>query len=810
MLVAVLASRLLGLVREMLIARQFGSTGVVSAYYAAFNLPDLLYFFLSSGALSSAFIPEFTKRFETGKKREAWEVFSIIACFMGMVLLVAVVIFWIYAKPLVSILAVPGFVTRYPELVPLTVMLTRIILPCQLFFFLGGLMSATLESRQKFAARAAGPVIYNLGIIFGAVVLAKWFNIAGLAFGTLVGAFIGNIVYTFYCMRKEGYSFYPSLNLRHPGVVRVTKLAVPVIFGLGLPQIDVIINRWFASFVSASAPADLNFANRLMQVPLGIFAQAAGTAILPMLSAYAAKNALGDMRSGVSYGLRGIMVESLPATAFMVVMADPLVRAIYMGGEFRPSSVAPVALLLIWYSVGIFAWAGQRIVAPGFFAMQDTITPVAIGTLSTVVFIPLNMILMKAMGAPGIALATTIGITLHFVGMSWVLRKRLAGLESVRILRTVSLALVASAVMGVVCFGVRVGMARAIGLWQLQDGDISQPAAIAAGLEQDSSPLSAYLLSNLRKSTQQQIKDDRLAARQMPEIREMLVDELNRILADDSFYDKERFARILLPSDVKRQIESRPSGVELVDVNRRLLESAYLDSIMPHQGAKMVDRFQGWLRRLLEEPQEHNNRLLKPGPELRESDLADVARLSIQIADPVYLEKRAVYEPVSRYIVSRLSQRTKDQLNDFAQMSKSADMMPESLNRDLNRLISTGALYSADRFEGVALSKQARELIALDPKGRQLAELNRRLLDETYRAEITTRPIARVESRMGSVLTVLIAMLIGGLVYFALLRLFKVDEMDYLWAALRRKLFGRRSNGDPERPEMLDTGESME
>lgn len=810
MLVAVLASRLLGLVREMLIARQFGSTGVVSAYYAAFNLPDLLYFFLSSGALSSAFIPEFTKRFETGKKREAWEVFSIIACFMGMVLLVAVVIFWIYAKPLVSILAVPGFVTRYPELVPLTVMLTRIILPCQLFFFLGGLMSATLESRQKFAARAAGPVIYNLGIIFGAVVLAKWFNIAGLAFGTLVGAFIGNIVYTFYCMRKEGYSFYPSLNLRHPGVVRVAKLAVPVIFGLGLPQIDVIINRWFASFVSASAPADLNFANRLMQVPLGIFAQAAGTAILPMLSAYAAKNALGDMRSGVSYGLRGIMVESLPATAFMVVMADPLVRAIYMGGEFRPSSVAPVALLLIWYSVGIFAWAGQRIVAPGFFAMQDTITPVAIGTLSTVVFIPLNMILMKAMGAPGIALATTIGITLHFVGMSWVLRKRLAGLESVRILRTVSLALVASAVMGVVCFGVRVGMARAIGSWQLQDGDISQPAAIAARLEQDSSPLSAYLLSNLRKSTQQQIKDDRLATRQMPEIREMLVDELNRILADDSFYDKGRFARILLPSDVKRQIESRPSGVELVDVNRRLLESAYLDSIMPHQGAKMVDRFQGWLRRLLEEPQEHNNRLLKPGPELRESDLADVARLSIQIADPVYLEKRAVYEPVSRYIVSRLSQRTKDQLNDFAQMSKSADMMPESLNRDLNRLISSGALYSADRFEGVALSKQARELIALDPKGRQLAELNRRLLDETYRAEITTRPIARVESRMGSVLTVLIAMLIGGLVYFALLRLFKVDEMDYLWAALRRKLFGRRSNGDPEQPEMLDTGESME
>lgn len=810
MLVAVLASRLLGLVREMLIARQFGSTGVVSAYYAAFNLPDLLYFFLSSGALSSAFIPEFTKRFETGKKREAWEVFSIIACFMGLVLLTAVVVFWIYAKPLVSILAVPGFVTRYPELVPLTVMLTRIILPCQLFFFLGGLMSATLESRQKFAARAAGPVIYNIGIIFGAVVLAKWFNIAGLALGTLIGAFIGNVVYAFYCMRKEGYSFYPSLNLRHPGVVRVAKLAVPVIFGLGLPQIDVIINRWFASFVSASAPADLNFANRLMQVPLGIFAQAAGTAILPMLSAYAAKNALSDMRSGVSYGLRGIMVESLPATAFMVVMADPLVRAIYMGGEFRPSSVAPVALLLIWYSVGIFAWAGQRIVAPGFFAMQDTLTPVAIGTLSTVIFIPLNMILMKAMGAPGIALATTIGITLHFVGMSWVLRKRLHGLESLKIIRTVSLAFVASAAMAVACYGVRVGMAGALGSWQIQDGDLPKPSALAAKLERDQTPLSKDLLAGVQPATRQQILDDRLAAKQAPEVREMLVGELNRIFTSDSFYSKDRFARVLLSTDIKRQIESHPTGSELADMNRRLMESAYLDSIMPHTGAKMADRFQGWLRRMLEEPKESNDKLNKPSPELRESDIVDLARLSIQIVDPDSIEKRAVYKPISKYILSQMSQSERQRLTQFAQISKSASNMPESLANDLNELIDTNTLYSAERFKGVSLSKKTAALVAADPDGKQLTELNRRLLEEAYPGEIAARPIARVESRMGSVLTVLVAMVVGGVVYFALLRLFKVDEMDYLWAALRRKLFGRRSNGDSERPEMLDTGESME
>jgi putative peptidoglycan lipid II flippase len=159
MLVAVMASRLLGVIREMLIARQFGQTGAVSAYTSAFNIPDLLYFFLSSGALSSAFIPEFTKRFETGKQKEAWQVFSIIGCLMGLVLTVAIVFAWIFARPLAAMLSVPGFVKSDPQLVQLTVVLTRIILPCQLFFFVGGLMMATLQSRQEFRATAAGPVI---------------------------------------------------------------------------------------------------------------------------------------------------------------------------------------------------------------------------------------------------------------------------------------------------------------------------------------------------------------------------------------------------------------------------------------------------------------------------------------------------------------------------------------------------------------------------------------------------------------------------------------------------------------------------
>ncbi|MGC8861589.1 MAG: murein biosynthesis integral membrane protein MurJ [Armatimonadota bacterium] len=457
MMAAILASRLLGLIREMLIARQFGLTGLVSAYTVSFNLPDLLYFFLSSGALSGAFIPVFTERLQTGRTKEAWEIFSIVACFMGLVLTAAIALSEVFTAPLVRSLAAPGYASNR-ELFGLIVHLTRIILPCQLFFFLGGLMMGTLESRQDFRARAAGPVIYNLGIIFGVLVLSRWFSIVGLAWGAMIGAFAGNIGYTFYCLRRAGFEFYPSLHLRHPGVKRVAALALPVILGLSLPQIDVIINRWFATFVSDIAPAALNYANRLMQVPLGVFAQAAGTAILPTLSAYAAKRATDDLRAGVSFGLRVILAVNIPASIFMMVMADPIVRTAYMSGEFTSDRVGATSAALVWYSAGIFAWAGQAIVARGFFAMQDTLTPVALGSAVTVVFVPLNYILMRVMGHGGLALATSIAACIHLIALTVFLRRRLGGLEGGRIISSLTKVGAASLAMTAALCAVRFGM----------------------------------------------------------------------------------------------------------------------------------------------------------------------------------------------------------------------------------------------------------------------------------------------------------------------------------------------------------------
>jgi putative peptidoglycan lipid II flippase len=764
MLVAVLASRLLGLIREMLIARQFGQTGAVSAYTAAFNLPDLLYFFLSSGALSSAFIPVFTERFKTGREKEAWQVFSIIACFMGLVLTLAVVVFEIYARPLVSVLAVPGFVQQHPGLVPLTMTLTRIILPCQLFFFLGGLMMATLESRQRFNARAAGPVIYNIGIIFGAIVLSRWFHIAGLAFGTLIGAFVGNVVYAGYCMWKEGYEFHPSLNLRHPGVVRVAKLALPVVLGLGLPQIDVIINRWFATFVSASAPAALNYANRLMQVPLGIFAQAAGTAILPMLAGYAAKNAWEDMRSGVGYGLRAIMVESIPATVFLIVMADPLVRTIYMGGEFQPSNVPYCVVPLIWYSVGIFAWAGQRIIAPGFFALQDTVTPVLIGSVATVLFIPLNYVLMRVMGNGGIALATTIGISLHFFGMTWFLKRRLNGIEGRKLASTIGRILVAAAVMGVVCFGVRLGMSRVIGSWQLQQGDIRQPKRLAATLAAQSRPIDSYLYARLSPDTKRMIEAKSAADRLDPELRAALVESLDLVIEQRAFFSRKRFARVLITGETL-DLAQKPSLSlsEQQAMNRGLLEAAYPDAFQQVTGVSALSR---WLN-------PNPPRVREPGKEwlVDSLDIVDLKQLTRGLSD--------TRNAVSRYIVAQMPDATRSLLRRYVDQSRIASGMAFSLTHDLNRIMKAGPIGDA------GTSRRGG-----------LLQINRRLLEETYPRDIVKRPVARVESRMASAITVLVAMLLATVVYFLLLKLLKVTEMDYLWDGLKRRLTRRPKSTD--------------
>lgn len=450
MMAAIFASRILGLVREMVIASRFGGGGQTSAYVVAFNLPDVLYFLLSSGALSSAFIPVFTEYITKGREDEAWKVFSILGTFIFITLGSVIVLCEIFTRQLMPLVA-PGFV-RYPALLEQTIVLTRILLPGVLFFFIGGLIIATLYSRQHFVAPALAPIIYNIGIIIGGLTLGSRIGTAGLTWGALVGAFLGNVVLQVIVVRRMGIKFKPSLNLRHPGVVKVGKLALPVLLGLSLPYVDVYVNRWFATFLQEGAPAALNFANRLMQVPLGVFAQAAAVALFPTLAAQAARKQMNELKSSLNFGIRGILLLTIPSSVLMMILARPLVTAIFQRGEFSAANAAAASSALVFYSIGIGGWAAQAVITRGFYALQDTVVPVVAGTVMTLIFIPMNWLFMKPLGHAGLALATSVAAGMNMVVLFELLRRRLGGLNSGLILRSFVKVVISSAVAGAVAW----------------------------------------------------------------------------------------------------------------------------------------------------------------------------------------------------------------------------------------------------------------------------------------------------------------------------------------------------------------------
>jgi len=430
MVVAIFLSRILGLVRESAIAARFGQGALTDAYNAAFLLPDLLYFMVAGGALSSAFIPVFTEYLATDREDDAWDVYSSVLNLMALVVGVLVALAFVLAPLIVPFFAPRDFTGPQLEM---TARLTRILLPAQFFFFMGGLTMGTLYARNRFLVPALGPIIYNLGIITGAVWLAGAMGIYALAWGALAGAFFGNFALQLWYSARLGIGYRLKVDLRHPGVRRVFLLMLPVLLGLSLPQVDVMVNKWFARFLEEGSMSALNYANRLMQVPLGVFGQAAGIAALPALSALAARRDWNEYRETLSFGLRSVFFATVPSSVLMMVLAVPTVRLFLQAGAFTERDTAYAAVALVYYSVGVFAWAGQAIVARGFYALQDTVTPVVIGTVMTFLFVPLNYALMRPLGHGGLALATSIMAIVHLVVMSAVLAKRVQGIGARRI-----------------------------------------------------------------------------------------------------------------------------------------------------------------------------------------------------------------------------------------------------------------------------------------------------------------------------------------------------------------------------------------
>ncbi len=463
MMAGTLGSRILGLVRDRIITHKFGQSAATDIYNSAFNIPDLVFFLLAGGALSASFVPIFTEYLEKGKKEEAWRVFSVVVFVMTCVLAVVITLGEIFAVPLVRYTNQGWEEWQVIE----CARLTRILLPAQVFFFVGGLMMGTLTARNIFIGQSLGPVIYNLGIICGGIFLTGYFGVTGLCYGAIAGAFIGNFCYQWYLVRKSGGKFITTgmlKHLKHPGAMQVFRLMLPVILGLALPQIGTIIGRMFAAKLDKGSQSALTNAFRLMQVPLGVFAQATAIAIFPTLAAQAARGEIKELRGSVSFGIRSILFLTIPSSVLMMVLALPFVQLILQSGKFSTANAEVTASVLRCYAIGIFAWSAQSILARGFYAMKDTRTPVIVGSVLTLLFLPLYIPFRTWFGVNGLALAISLPAIAQMFVMLWRLRMRLGGIEGGRILLSTVRIVLASGIMGVVAYCIHRLMENIVGV----------------------------------------------------------------------------------------------------------------------------------------------------------------------------------------------------------------------------------------------------------------------------------------------------------------------------------------------------------
>jgi putative peptidoglycan lipid II flippase len=421
---SVLLSRVLGLVREWAVAHQVGSNAATDAYYAAFTLPDFLNYLVAGGSLSLIFIPVFSKYVAEDAEDEAWHVFSTVLTFMSIVLVVLIVAAEIWAPGLVRAV-VPGF--KQAESAR-AVALTRLMLPAQFAFYLGGVLAAVQYARAQFVVPSLAPLIYNLGIILGGLLLGSRVGITGFSVGVLAGAFVGNFGLQIYGARRAGARFRPNLDLRHPGFRLFLRLAIPIMLALSLVFADDWIVRWFGSYLRPASITWLQWGKTLMRVPLGVVGQAVGVASFPFLAQLFSERRFDELNRTLDSTLKGLLLLLLPISTLTMAESRPLVH-LFFATHTRVTAldVDSTAAALVFYSIGMFAWGAQGIVARGFYAAHDTLTPAVSGTLLTLLNLPVYWLLVRRLNYGGLAIASSIGIIVYTVVLFGMLRRRLPG-----------------------------------------------------------------------------------------------------------------------------------------------------------------------------------------------------------------------------------------------------------------------------------------------------------------------------------------------------------------------------------------------
>jgi putative peptidoglycan lipid II flippase len=469
-------SRIAGLVREIVAASYFGVKGPMSAFTIAFQVPNLVRSLFADQAIQAALVPIFTEDLEHGRAREAFRLASTLI-FLFALILGALVGLFILVAPVVMHLFAPGF---EGEIYDLTVALSRLLFPILLLLGLSGLVVGILNSYERFAVFALAPLAWNVVIIAILVGLAPAFpeddQIYAYAIGVLAGTVI-QLAILCWDLRNTPFRLRFEFDWRSPRVRRVLLLMLPVTISLGLINVNLVINSLVGTLVSDRAPAAIDKAFRVYMLPQGVFSIALTTVIFPTLSRFAARRAFDDLRATMANGMRQIVLLLLPATAAILVLAEPMVQLIYERGEFDASQTDLVATALFWFAFSLPFNGLFLLLSRTFFSLQRPWVPTAIAALNLAITTVAAFALYEPFGVGGIVAATAIATAASVAAQAVVLRRMLGGLEMPKLISSATRVAIASAALAGVAYGVWWVLDDALG-----DALIAQIVSVGAAL----------------------------------------------------------------------------------------------------------------------------------------------------------------------------------------------------------------------------------------------------------------------------------------------------------------------------------------
>ena len=455
-----MTSRILGLAREQVLAAFFGASHDISmdAYNVAFRIPNLLRDLFAEGAMSSAFVPTFTDYLTSRGKDAAWRVATNVITALIVVTGVLVVLGIVFAEPLVHLLAAKEY-TSNPEKLSLTVSLARIMLPSLLFIALAAAVMGMLNSLHHYFIPALSPAMFNVLTIICAFALVPVLKplgiqpITAIAIGTLLGG-VAQLALQWPTLRGEGFRYRPALNWRDEGLRRVLLLMGPGSIGMAATQINLLVNMQLATSQAQGSASWLNYAFRLMYLPIGLFGVSIATATLPAVSRHVSLKDLSGVRDTITRGISLMLMLNVPATVGLVVLGVPIVRVIFERGAFKPNDTLATATALQLYAVGLIGYSVVRITSPVFYALGRSRVPVIVSAVAVLVNATLSILLVRTMGYAGLALGTSLAALFNGTVLFVILGQSIGGLNERRLLGSALRITLASVAMGAAAFGV--------------------------------------------------------------------------------------------------------------------------------------------------------------------------------------------------------------------------------------------------------------------------------------------------------------------------------------------------------------------